>query len=757
MITRIEYIDNFGVFSNYTWSNDLKDFNERNIIYGWNYSGKTTLSRVLTSVKNSKINADYDNAKFKIILNDGVIESNNMINNSLKVMVFNSDYIDENLKWGKDININGISFNMGDSAIIDEEIQKFKNSIMLIEGDKNNKGLIESLKNIINDFNLYESNKISDEARIIKNVKFNNLIDFNKTHFLKIMNSIENNIKSYLIEDKNDLHTVMSFATSQNDKDNIYYKKNRIDLIALYNKINEILEYIPQKADIIEYLQDDKNSYNWVKEGLNIHSDKQLCMFCGAELDKKRLDILNSFYSNEAAKLKDQINDILNQISQIKKEVMNIIIPFSKNDLYKNFETEYSFICDLIEKTKEKTIYEINIFEEHLNLKNLELFEKVNQVEYNLENNKSLNTIFNSIEDMVKKHNEYFLIFNEKQNEAREKYKKHLVAEFLIVENYIDKREKSKTAQLKLNDQNNLIKSLKVQIEQLELRKKSIMPGKEKLEKYISKFLSRSDIKIEISLDDKYILKRNGKIAKNFSDGEKTAISFTYFIIELEKLNESNELKNTIVFIDDPISSLDANHISQVYSFINDFFFKQGLSVDNPEEYVMIANQLFISTHNFEFFSFLKDSNRINKKNKFSYYFLKRNEDCANIVNLPSSLFKYKSEYVYLFSLIYSYYSNGCQESDTNLLILPNAIRRFLELYTLMKLPGSRDEVDARIKILYPEFSELKVLHHFSHFTCLDYVSKHDELILNLPMAVDELIKILKSDVIHYTSLKSAL
>ncbi|MBN2817335.1 MAG: AAA family ATPase [Bacteroidales bacterium] len=53
MIERITYIKNFAVFKNFDWNtavldinNSIRDFKKINIIYGRNYSGKTTLSRI---------------------------------------------------------------------------------------------------------------------------------------------------------------------------------------------------------------------------------------------------------------------------------------------------------------------------------------------------------------------------------------------------------------------------------------------------------------------------------------------------------------------------------------------------------------------------------------------------------------------------------------------------------------------------------------------------------------------------------------
>ena len=84
---------------------------------------------------------------------------------------------------------------------------------------------------------------------------------------------------------------------------------------------------------------------------------------------------------------------------------------------------------------------------------------------------------------------------------------------------------------------------------------------------------------------------------------------------------------------------------------------------------------------------------------------------------------------------------------------MPNAIRRFLEIYTLIKLPGSKDEIDNRIKELVDEVNDLKVLHHFSHFTTFEKAGKQDELILRLPEITEDVFKLLRKDVSHYLSL----
>ena len=57
-MSKIQKIDisNFGTYKNYTWGTTISNdytFKNINIIYGRNYSGKTTLSRIFKCIENN--------------------------------------------------------------------------------------------------------------------------------------------------------------------------------------------------------------------------------------------------------------------------------------------------------------------------------------------------------------------------------------------------------------------------------------------------------------------------------------------------------------------------------------------------------------------------------------------------------------------------------------------------------------------------------------------------------------------------------
>ena len=72
-------IDNFGSYKNYTWINNDTEFKDINIIYGRNYSGKTTLSRIFRCLENKSLHNDYENQNFCFTLEDNSSISNDSI------------------------------------------------------------------------------------------------------------------------------------------------------------------------------------------------------------------------------------------------------------------------------------------------------------------------------------------------------------------------------------------------------------------------------------------------------------------------------------------------------------------------------------------------------------------------------------------------------------------------------------------------------------------------------------------------------
>ena len=129
-------------------------------------------------------------------------------------------------------------------------------------------------------------------------------------------------------------------------------------------------------------------------------------------------------------------------------------------------------------------------------------------------------------------------------------------------------------------------------------------------------------------------------MAKYLSEGECRLIAFCYFMAKLDDINTKNT--KPVIWIDDPISSLDENHIFSIYSLI------KTKILDTPDT----CSQLFISTHNLRFLGLLKHIYD-RKDKKIASFIVRRKLDGSILKELPKYLEKNITEYVYAFKQIY--------------------------------------------------------------------------------------------------------
>lgn len=95
-------IEKFGLFNSYLWNHNIdgcEPFKKLNIIYGRNYSGKTTLSRIFRCIEKGELHKHYTDGKFTIrCVNDNTITHNNL-QYTKQIRVYNEDFVKENLSW----------------------------------------------------------------------------------------------------------------------------------------------------------------------------------------------------------------------------------------------------------------------------------------------------------------------------------------------------------------------------------------------------------------------------------------------------------------------------------------------------------------------------------------------------------------------------------------------------------------------------------------------------------------------------------
>ncbi|KRF41932.1 hypothetical protein ASG93_22525 [Paenibacillus sp. Soil787] len=181
---------------------------------------------------------------------------------------------------------------------------------------------------------------------------------------------------------------------------------------------------------------------------------------------------------------------------------------------------------------------------------------------------------------------------------------------------------------------------------------------------------------------------RGGKRAYHLSEGECSLIAFCYFMAKLDDVNTKDS--KPIIWIDDPISSLDANHIFFVFSLIVAELAEKD-----------IFEQIFVSTHNLDFLKYLRRLNsyeqqangRLKNSGK-QYFIINRQGHYSTILQMPKCLKEYGTEFNYLFSCIFKC-SCIANVDDTNYELFynfGNNARKFLEIYLYFKYPDYSDD-----------------------------------------------------------------
>lgn len=690
MIKKITRIKDFGVFKNFSWQATIPEFKKYNLIYGWNYSGKTTFSRVFRCFELGKLHQDYLSATFELE-DDRLNKYDQTFIAKPQIRVFNSDFIKDNLRWEEGIEP---IFLLGEENI---ELQK-----ELTEKKKELQASEVALTDLINEKKRKEEKieeSLTAQARVIGDLL--SLRPFTKTHFRPIVERIKQNASSHILNEK-DFDKYKNQAISKDKKDDLSEVSIIISSIEIFkNAVEKILQK-QVIAQTIQKLLDNKELSDWVEKGKELHKEKVACEFCGNPLRMDLLQTLNKHFSKDYELLK---GEILKKISELERNIIRIDTSLHhETSLYNDLHAEYKPTKNKLEAEIKNYNISINALIRDLNAKKDTPFDKLN-VSAISDNKASLENSIDKINSVIQKHNTRTAKFEEERNTAREELKEHYAAEFETEEKYSDTLTLIEGDRQSIEVKKQSIQEQKSKILEIENKLSETVKGAEKVNEYLKIFFGKDDVRIEANQENKFKLLREGHEAKNLSEGEKTAISFAYFTAKLEERN--TKISETIVYIDDPVSSLDSNHLFNTYSFVKNKYEK--------------AKQLFISSHNFEFFNLLKDWITDFKQKDRELFLIERRNNGTNreseIFPIHPLLKDFKSEYHYLFSIINGFKENPSTEFY-HLYNMPNIIRRYLEAFLGFKVPkhqGLDKKLDYLIDDKVMKERILKFIHHYSH------------------------------------------
>ncbi len=716
-------IANFGSFDGFEWKQSIRDapgnnvqnFKQLNIIYGRNYTGKTTLSRIFRSLEKGEIPWRFEGASFAVRGERGDLNHDQLAGHAYDIRVYNKDFVDENLSFLT----NQRGGNIQTFAIVGRENNTLAERMAV---------LLTSLGSVEEKCGARYNASQSDE----KHAKANKRAKDAKEALDELLRRQANDV---IKKDRAFGHTGynidsikadISFVTSNKVK--ILTETDRSSFVALLKE--EALPEIRVTASLrlrldilleeakpliltaieptrpLQDLLDDATLESWAREGVGHHKGKRDdCAFCRQKLPSELWQTLADHFNQASDELGAAIDTCIEKILAELKNV-NWMPALNADQFYASERPTYESAKAALVSSIDSYKTELQKLADALANRRSSPF-RIGQLPVLEFDTVAAEAATQSFNNVVRANNSRTVTLNRDQDDARLVLRRSKVAEFLATidlsaaeENIRQLHAKNAEAKELSDAARQAVHAIEQEIKHLEAQQKDERKGAERVNTLLNHYFGHGGVKLE-AVDDatsvgvKFQIMRGDKPAFNLSEGEGSLIAFCYFMARLDALESSG--KELIVYIDDPISSLDSNHVFFVYSVIEQLLCAPIRNDDGTEAYRY--KQLFVSTHNLDFLKYLKRLS--GPSNQVQHFIVERHGETPSRLSLmPTYLKKYVTEFNYLFHQIYRCSLNVPQGGDhDHFFSFGNNLRKFFEAYLYFKYPHGtgRDTATERV------------------------------------------------------------
>ncbi|MCQ2678518.1 AAA family ATPase [Helicobacter pylori] len=650
---------------------EMGEFKDYNVIFGNNGCGKTSLTRAfeLLISKNKHIEkyrtistAESPSIEFECKDESYTIEPNSNIGvPSFKVEIYNSDFLHNNTPFNSEFGLKKLDDGtiILEGSVLGEETKE-------INQLKDFRGKVEKRQKKIEDENSAETLIAKQESEIKKyNEEIEKIRKKVTSRTIQITpNEIE--INDFCKVSKNHFKyqedALMNLEKDFNELDEAIKKFDDLKEMELpkdYQTIKDKLESlfsfdIDKKAgQVSEKIKEhiSKVGREFIEKGIKLQKEMpdNACPFC----TQKILNGIIQDYTSYFNKSIEQFNQDSLEISGTLKNILN---QWNIKEILQSFERFEPFMENFLKEKKslENALEQIKALLEELQ-KEVDKKEGVKNEEKFQEIDKKLSENYKKLQKCV---NETRNILNQKKEQKKklEKLKTDLKEARIKKAKHdsYDWQKIKKEAEIKLSVLNRGHERLKCLLEKIDNKLKKLNEQKRPDIEIINNYLKALNLP-KYSLDKDYRIVLNSDALENseakmiLSDGEKTTLTFAYFLARLKSFYKKEDLKNLVVVIDDPISSLDEQRIYNttcLVAKINQELAREKLSNEKDKA------QVFVLTHNHTFMARL--INMVGKQHA-CYFQLERHQGQLKIVCKDKANGYFDTFYLLLFKEVYEF------------------------------------------------------------------------------------------------------
>ncbi|KHL84274.1 AAA family ATPase [Helicobacter pylori] len=677
---------------------EMGEFEHCNIIFGNNGCGKTSLTRAfeLLILKNKHIekyrtiSADKSpSIEFECEDRSYKIEPNSDIRvPPFKVEIYNSDFLHNNAPLNSEFGLKKLDDGtiILEGSVLGEETKE-------INQLKDCRGKVEKRQKKIKDENDSENTLSAKQESEIK--KYDKEIEKIRkkvtSRTIQItLNEIEINNSCKVSKDKFKYQedVLTKLEKDFNELDEAMKKFDGLKEMELpkdYQTIKDKLEFLfsfdidKEAGQVSEKIKEhiSKVGREFIEKGIKLQKEMldNTCPFCTQKIPHEIIQAYTSYFNESVEKF--------NQCSlEVSGTLKNILDQWNIKEILQSFEKFEPFMKKDFSKNKESlenALEQIKVLLEKLQkevdkkegAKNEEKFQKIDKELLEIQENiqKHIDKTRNIL-NQKKEQEEKLKEWKTKLKEARIKKAKH--------DSY-DWQKSKEEAERKLSVLNRRHERLNRLLEKIDNKLKELNDQKRPDIKIINNYLKALNLP-KYSLDKDYRIVLNSDALENseaemiLSGGEKTTLAFAYFLVRLKLFYKKEDLKDLVVVIDDPISSLDEQRIyntSDIVAKINQELVGEALEKDEKA-------QVFVLTHNHTFMARL-----INMVGKNARYFqLERHQNQLKIVCKNKVVGYFDTFYLLLFKEVYAFAKKEKVQDNFNEAInYGNKVRILLESF----------------------------------------------------------------------------
>lgn len=681
MITNLRSLRGMGIFADRNARSPSLELRRYNLVYGFNGSGKSTLSRLFASLQAGVIHPKLpEGCSFEVTLDDGTDFGcpSKLAGLERRLLVFNADYVEQNLQWTEG-RASPVFFIGADQAEAAAELAKIEDQITTQAAAKTaaetaEKATEKGFAGFKRDHAKLTASHLHLGGRKYEALALAKDYEAWKTEGATLLSDVD--FKA--AEDTRRLDEPMPRLNP------LKFETSSVE--TAYQFIREICSQSLTTV-ALEEVQRFPDMLLWLKQGQEFHQSNGLqdCLYCGNTITGERKAILASAFDN-------QVDEFVERLAKTADRLQSLITTLIQ--LEDAIPAPHALVTELradFKNTRDQLGSEVRLVRTYLSALQDVLAHKrerpatpADMSEVALQSDvasaaKGLAQTIEAANAAIAAHNLVVENFAKHREEAEFAIRKHFIADCLA--EYANYAKELDDAKKKLATANEEFEQLTTTANQLRQQIKEHGPAAGTINKLIASYLDHQELTIH-PVEQGYQLQRHGQPIRGVpSEGEKTAIAISYFLSSIEA--EGRRLKDLIVVVDDPVSSLDSKALNYACALVR--------------SRLTDAGQLFVLTHNLQCMNeFRKAWKRLTEGNEPTARFLfidvaipaGQDKRSSAIVPMSHLLREYDSEYHFLFSHILKFIQDPNAHDDHGYMI-PNILRRVLDVFLAFKCPGN--------------------------------------------------------------------